>query len=498
MSIPAIHPNVETDYPDCLRDESRRSGCADGIIFAENEEAVCAFFKHLPADCRAVTLQGGRTGITGGAVPDGGIILNLSRMNRSGPQQTMVDKTHIMRVEPGVLLEDFRSALPPDAFFPPDPTETTASIGGMTACNASGAMSFQYGAMRRHIQGLRVVLPDGDLLELERGRDRADGQRMTLTTRAGRRLEFDIPALTMPSVKHAAGYYSAPGMDAVDLFIGAEGTLGVITAIDCRLSKPPAVIWGAVVFLPDEAGALKLVKAARNAAIRPAAVEYFSAELLELLRAHKTSQPSFGDIPDLPPPLVAALYLEYHHSAAADQEAGMEMLIELLEEHGADSGKVWMADDPHEMARLKAFRHAAPECVNLRIDQRRKNEPRITKLGTDLAVPDEALDTMLQRYRTDLQKSALEFVIFGHIGNNHLHVNILPRSLEEYETGRELYLGWAELAVSLGGSVSAEHGIGKLKRRMLEIQYGTAGINEMRRIKQIFDPAMLLNPGNLF
>jgi len=150
------------------------------------------------------------------------------------------------------------------------------------------------------------------------------------------------------------------------------------------------------------------------------------------------------------------------------------------------------------MEKFKAFRHALPEAVNRLIDERRKVEPTLTKLGTDMAVPDAHLGAILERYERDLAAAGLDYVIFGHIGNNHLHVNILPASKADYQRGRALYLAWARDVVGWGGTVAAEHGIGKLKAPMLEVMFGAAGIAEMRAVKRVFDPEGRLSPGNLF
>jgi D-lactate dehydrogenase (cytochrome) len=157
-----------------------------------------------------------------------------------------------------------------------------------------------------------------------------------------------------------------------------------------------------------------------------------------------------------------------------------------------------VASDERELERLKKFRHSAPEAVNLRIDEKRKKEPQLTKLGTDLAVPDSRLQDVMAMYHRDLDASGLEFVMFGHIGNNHIHVNIIPNTLAEYQTGKELYLKWAHAVVEMGGTVSAEHGVGKLKTALLREMYGEKGIGEMRSVKELFDPDNLLGRGNLF
>jgi len=165
---------------------------------------------------------------------------------------------------------------------------------------------------------------------------------------------------------------------------------------------------------------------------------------------------------------------------------------------GGNEDATWLSTSPAEMERLLFFRHAVPESVNLLIDKRRLENPDITKLGTDMAVPDDKLVHIMSMYNRDLDEHKLESVMFGHIGNNHIHVNILPNSLEEYMDGKSLYLEWAREVISLGGTVSAEHGVGKLKTNMLAEMYGQEGISGMLRVKNAFDPEGLLNKGNLF
>jgi D-lactate dehydrogenase (cytochrome) len=150
------------------------------------------------------------------------------------------------------------------------------------------------------------------------------------------------------------------------------------------------------------------------------------------------------------------------------------------------------------LEKMKQFRHAVPEQVNALIAERKRQHPGLTKLGTDLSVPDGRLKDVMALYRRDLQAAGLEHVIFGHIGNNHVHVNILPRDMRDYAAGKDLYRQWAQQVVAWGGSVSAEHGIGRLKKDLLAVMYGPEGIAAMRRLKALFDPANRLNPGRLF
>ncbi|OGV65795.1 MAG: hypothetical protein A2498_10275 [Lentisphaerae bacterium RIFOXYC12_FULL_60_16] len=511
---------VARDYPDYLRDESRRSGSADGIAFPQTEADMIALLRVAAKDHAGVTIQGGRTGISAGAVPEGGCILNLGRFNRfRAVRQT--DSGFNLVLQPGVLLSEIRQFLagqdvdfdwPADAdpavlgrfrqsgrwMFTPDPTETSATIGGMTACNASGARSFAYGPTRRHIDRIRVALADGDLLDLRRGAVRADGRRFRLTTVGGRVMEGMLPAYTMPAVKNAAGYYAMDDMDLVDLFIGSEGTLGILTEIEIRLMPVPGAEWGVMAFFDGEAGALRFVEQVRATPDRLVALEFFDAHALDLLRAQKRDNPAFHAIPDMDPAWHTAVYVEFHGATDDQLETALMNVMERLEPYGGSESATWTAANEREMEPLKFFRHAIPESVNLCIDQRRKQEPKLTKLGTDLSVPDARLADIFRLYHESLDSAGLEYVIFGHVGNNHVHVNILPRNLDDYQRGRALYLGWADRVVAMGGSVSAEHGIGKLKCALLERMFGTAGIEQMRAVKRLLDPEGRLNRGSLF
>ncbi|NLG34742.1 MAG: FAD-binding oxidoreductase [Lentisphaerae bacterium] len=486
----------QPEHADCLRDESRRTGRADSIAFPRAEPEVLEALADAGARSMPVTTQGARTGIAGGAVPEGGLILNLSRMTRIRPAGDGE-----LRVEPGATLDAVRAAVPPGWMFTPDPTETTASLGGMISCNASGALSYRYGPTRNHILGLRVATLSGDILDLRRGRDRADGLRFTLGAISG-----ELPVLPRPAVKNAAGYFVDPDMDLVDLFIGAEGTLGVVTEATLRLRPAPATVWGLMVFLPDTASAVACVHALREGqrsdapaenSAQLAALEYFDARCLAFLRRHGDELASNNISVPAMPDGTACIYAEWHAPGEAEAEAAVMAAAERLPEFGSDPDTAILADQPAELEKLKRFRHAAPERVNAAIDERRRTHPDLTKLGTDMSVPDARLADVLSLYETDLAASGLEFLIFGHIGANHLHVNILPRDPGERTAGKALYEKWADRVIAWGGSISAEHGIGKIKRDLFRRMAGDAALDRMHALKKLFDPHGRLNPGTL-
>ncbi len=527
---------LQPDYVDYLRDESRFVGTAEGIVFPREEQEIAALLGRVAGQELAVTVQGARTGITGGAVPRGGIVLNLSRMNRLlGLRRDAARGVFVARVQPGVLLSELndrlarrdldvngwdresREAL--DALratepllFLPDPTETGASLGGMAACNASGARSYAYGPVRVHVQRLRIALADGAMLSLRRdsssGAQRASGLHFHLAAENGRTLEGNLPDYRMPETKNAAGLYVRPDMELIDLAIGCEGTLGVLTELEILLAPSPPAVTGLMCFFPELPEALEFVRRLRvdapTAALGAAeahdgiaAIEFFDRAALGLLNTQKHTNPAFADLPEVSSSPEVAVYTEVHARTKERCDDAVMTVAEILAECGGDPDATWMAERPQEIVRLRNFRHALPEAVNLIIDARRRDEPALTKLGTDMAVPADSLGAMMDRYRADIAASGLEAVIFGHIGASHLHVNILPRSMDEYRQGHGLYQSWARAAVGMGGTVSAEHGVGKLKVALLRTMYGDRGLQQIRATIEVFNPGFRLNRGNM-
>ena len=520
--------DINTEYQDYTTDESRMQGTMDGIAFPQNEEELSAILSFCKKENLKITFSGARTGITGGAVPDSGIVISFDKMNKIlGMEYDEKNNIFYIRCQPGVVLADLKKAAK-NADFPgtenwtsesldilkkfkasgkfiyaPDPTELSATTGGTVACNASGARSFKYGPTRGFVYALRAVLEDGSIISLTRGENTAkESGSFILELPDGTKREGKIPHYKMPDVKNAAGFYAEQSMDLIDLFIGCEGTLGVISEVTLRLVPDPGEILGIVAFFKSEADAAGFVRKARGesgnqAAEKPLSLEYFDDHSLNLLRKHREESGPDSPIPSLPQEAKFAVYAEWAYTEETFEDTALSA-VELLESSGSSEDTAWTATEPNEIERIKAFRHALPEAVNQIIGERRKSFPELTKLGTDMAVPDNDLETILEYYRKELDNAGLEYVIFGHIGDNHLHVNILPKDMDEYRKGKEIYKKFAQKAVYLGGTVSAEHGIGKLKREFLEILYGKEGIDQMREVKKVFDPEGRLNAGNVF
>jgi D-lactate dehydrogenase (cytochrome) len=320
-----------------------------------------------------------------GAVPDGGYILNLSRIKHIGEiQWNEQAQSHCLTVEPGALLTEIRAVVENAGFFfPPDPTETSASIGGMVASNASGARSYAYGPTRNWIQSLRVVLSDGDVVHLTRGVERVQHGEFTLTTESGTVLSGTLPHYPLPQVKNASGYFCTDNMDLLDLFIGMEGTLGIVSEITLRLIPMPHAIHGLTCFFPTEEAALTFVRRIRHfndadeasSASPLAAIEFVDHQAVDLVRRTKTENDALSTVPPIRPEYHTAVYIELHgDSDEALEQVAMHAMDTLLAVGGNDED-TWYATTARELASQKAFRHAVPESVNRLIDDRKRLYP---------------------------------------------------------------------------------------------------------------------------
>jgi D-lactate dehydrogenase (cytochrome) len=478
-------------------------GHAARVVLPETAAEVAELLARCAGEGTPVTVSGAGTGVVGGRVPFGGVVLSTDRLKRIKEVVREGAGGGRAVAEAGVTLSDLqRAANAEGLLYPPDPTEWSCSLGGTVATNASGARTFKYGPTRAYVRRLRVALAAGDLVELRRGEVRADGEgRLRLPLPGGRSVEAQLPSYHMPLTrKHAAGYFVEKGLDAVDLFVGSEGTLGVVTEAEVSLLPRPEGVLSGIVFFADEADLLAFVRAARERSLRARemrhdgggdgagrldarALEYFDVESLKFLRER---------YPLVPLRAAGAVFFEQETSAAAE-DALMGEWLGLVEEHRALADDSWFGTSEHDRAEMSAFRHALPVMVNEWLARRGQR-----KVSTDAAVPDASFPALLKFYREHLRSARLAHVVFGHIGDNHVHVNILPRDHVEAAAARELYGRFITRAVELGGTISAEHGVGKLKRDYLRVLYGEAHLREMAALKRAFDPAGILGRGNIF
>ncbi len=465
MIEPITDPSVLEGY---LTDASNVRGHAEALLRPRSVEEVAEALAWCQARAIPLTITAGRTSTTAAPVPFGGWLLSTERLNR-----VLEIGEETATAEGGVFLGAFQAEVEAQGrFFPPDPTSRhECTLGAAIACNASGARSFRYGPIRPWVQALQVVTPTGEVLELERGQPLPG--------------DWLVPSWAEPRVKTAAGY--APPAEAIDVFIGQEGTLGLITRATVRLTALPAGVLGLLAYFPDRARAVDFVERARAAARRdpggalsPRCLEYLDVHCLDLARER------VGGVPE---GARAALFCEQEIEATHGEEGHLEAWWEALLDCGALADDTLATTDAAGQAQLHALRHAIPAGVNEEVIRN-----QMPKVGTDLAVPDSALREMMDAY----EAVTLPHVLFGHIGDNHLHLNLLPRTAAELEQARATYRALSRRAVALGGTVSAEHGIGKLKKDHLADMLAPDTLAAFRRLKEAFDPAWILGRGTLF
>jgi D-lactate dehydrogenase (cytochrome) len=468
-------------------------GYADKLFIPETPEEIAEILREANAQKIEVTVSGARTGTVGGAIPFGGFVISLEKLNKIKEINT---EALFAVVESGVILNDFQKTVEAEnLFYPPDPTEWSCQIGGTVATNASGARSFKYGATREFVEELEVVLANGEILNLKRGRNLSENGFIELETVNGTRIRAKLPTYRQPDTrKNTSGYFSGENVDAIDLFIGSEGTLGIITKIKLKVLPKPESFFSGIIFFEDENDLLNFVNEAREISfntrkteiqnsIDASLIEYFDEKALKFISEK---------FPEVPENAKGAIFFEQETSAETEDSL-LEQWNALLEKSRADLEQSWFTTTEQDREKMRSFRHALPVSVNERIVRYKQK-----KVGTDMAVPDDKFASFLRFYKEKLDASGLEYVIFGHIGDNHLHANMIPKTNDEATQARHLYGRFIAQSIMLGGTISAEHGIGKHKSKYLYVQYGERFLNEMAELKKAFDPNGILGRGNMF
>jgi D-lactate dehydrogenase (cytochrome) len=457
-----------------------------------------------------VLTVGAQSSLTGGATPMGEVLLSTEKLTRV----LDVGPSHI-RVEAGVPVAVIQDTLAKhSAWFPPTPTFTGAFAGGTVATNAAGAATFRHGPVRPWVQSLTVVLADGSELAIHRGETRAIGHRLRVTTTRGT-IDVPVPSYRMPDVvKRSAGYHAEADMDLIDLFIGSEGTLGIITTVTFRTLSPVPTTALALVPCRSEADAIALVAELRQERA-VAAIEHMDRRCLDVLhedgadRRHDVSFPPGTALAllvqiELPSGTTEAdAYAQIEASLTAGAPDGaMGRICRLLSAHGVfDDTEMALPGNARRAEQLIAVRESVPAGVNQRVGRAQHDiDPRIAKTAADMIVPFERFGEMMQIYREGYTSRGLDYAIWGHISDGNVHPNVIPRSYADVERGKEAILCFGREVARLGGCPLAEHGVGRspVKQALLRGLYGDAGIDEMRAVKRALDPGWKLAPGVIF
>ena len=373
--------------------------------------------------------------------PQGGVSVDLSRMN----QILRVSADDLdCTVQAGVTRQQLDKHLRPQGlFFPVDPG-ADATLGGMTSTRASGTNAVRYGTMSDNVLMLTVVLPDGEIIKTG--------------TRAR---------------KSAAGY------DLTHLFVGAEGTLGIITEVTLRVQGVPEAIAAAVVGFSDFESAVQAVTQVRQISVPVARIEFLDEVMVQAV--NKFAGLSLVEQP--------TLFLEFHGSNASVKE-NAELVGEIMRDLGGSDFK-W-AVNQEERTNLWTARHNA-YYAGLAF------RPGCRALTTDVCVPISRLAECIVETKRDLEDSSLVAPIVGHVGDGNFHLMMLvdPNQPEEYAEAQRINERLVQRALAMDGTITGEHGVGLGKKKYMNSEHGAEALDVMRAIKHALDPENLMNPGKM-
>ena len=440
------------------RDASGLTFVPEGLARPVSAQEVVEIVRETAATGTAITPAGAQTSTTGASLASHGLLLSLRAMDRVLAVDP-VRRTAL--VEPGVLLGALNHLVAGDGlFFAPDPTsDETCSVGGAVACNASGPRTLRYGATRAHVRALTVVLADG-------------------TTRELRRPQVE---------KNTVGY--APTHDLVDWFVGSEGTLGVIVAAELALLARPARETGLGIPFPSFTDAVAFVREARDSQrVAPRCLEYFDAEAFRIARSggHGAAATAWGTDGQV------MVYTE----DCTDGELAIDAWLELAERNGANDADVRVFDGESAIREARRLRHAVPAAMHERTAPFLAQGGR--RISTDWAVPLARVEqAILLADGFALEAGFAPAVTYGHLGNGHPHQNWVAQDPAQVKALEAVVERTLRAVIALGGTVAAEHGIGKLKARWLRLQANASQVALMRAAKREFDPAGRMAPGNI-
>ena len=430
----------------------------DAVARPTSEGEIIELLARASAERTPVTAAGGQTSTTAASIAECGVLLSMRMLAQI---RDLDHEARTVRVQAGANLGELkRWCATQDLLFAPDPTsEDDVTVGGVIACNASGARSLRYGTTRPYVAALRVALASGDVIEV-------------------RRTQLE---------KNTVGY--ALVHDPVDWFVGSEGTLGVILEAELTLLPLPARVTGLAIPFAGEEDALDFVVAARESSeVSPRCLEFFDARALEIARGAEGSGRWMAGA-------CALVYVE--ESSKHGEEPALDGWLSLGERFRARDGDIAVFEGESALREARRIRHAVPATMNERGARHRSAGGR--KVSTDWAVPYPRLKEAIAEARRLADEARVEqAVTYGHAGNGHPHQNFIARDSDELERIEGVVEATLRHVIALGGTVAAEHGIGKLKRRWLPLQLSPAQLGVMRAVKRELDPNGILAPGNLF
>ncbi|MDC1050981.1 FAD-binding oxidoreductase [Candidatus Marinimicrobia bacterium] len=474
-----------------LRDWSNIEGSASLLVQPKNKQE-CSMILKVCYGCNIpVTIIAAQTNLTGSATPKSGIILSTSLLTNINIQLDANLEQVLCPV--GTNLEDMRNKVlelsHQKLFYPVDPTSrNNALVGGTILCNASGFIPGEQGATRYWVKRIEFLLPNGDLVDITRG-DYLSENGVFILDYNKDMINLPIPRYKRPQIKNASGLFSSDKeeIDFIDLVIGSEGILGMATTCILGLAKKPVNYLNLFLCLKDENQAIDLYQYLyqyfNQDMSKISALEYFGhnsqtyMDNKDFLFKNKTDVGVYIKIP---------IYQE-----SMDQKVEEWSQILSAFDDNIDVDNIIVLNDSYSWNKFFEARHSMPDNA-----LRKTKKIGGVSIITDTIVPPNNYKEYVTKVHKKLQMHNIEYLLFGHLGDCHLHFHLIP-SKDQHDISLEVYDYMIDLSAKLGGVYSAEHGTGKRKRNDFRKCYGDEAVKMVQLLKQKIDPKFLLNRGNI-
>lgn len=455
LKLPLI--TKEDPAMESYREDTMMRGNPDALLRARDLQDIQEAVRFCAAEKIPITFCGSQTSMTGSSVAMEGLLISTEKLERV---KDIGNRYAI--AEPGITIANLKKEVAEEGwFYPPAPTsQEDARLGATISTNATGEDSYQYGTTRRYVREIKVLLADGTL--------------KTFSRKSGENI---------PDELSRAGYFSN-AENPIDLLIGSEGTLGFIYEVTVDLTPLPPHYFSALAPFPNRESAIEMIqKIATEKKLQARALEFIDEGALHFMQQH----PAFPE--DLKKSK-ALLYFKQEYTDESELEKILNDWLTILPDEN-----IFLAKTERQKEEIRLWRHHIPLKVNE--EYRRFWIQGGGKVGSDWWVPVNKISEMMAHVYKSGEAAQITFFAFAHLGQGHPHVDYLCKTPEEKITAKKLLEESCRKAVALGGGVSAEHGIGKLHHNLLSIQWPKQKIEQMRRVKQEWDPHYLFGRGNI-
>ena len=473
------------------RDSSNIHGKTDALSLPVNEYECALILASCQMASIPVTISAGRTNLTGSATPKGGLILSIEKMTTPPIKVDM--QSHTLTTPVGIYLEAMRNEALKQSHntlhYPVDPTSREdAMVGGTLSCNASGFIPGSAGATRYWTDSLDIITPTGFKFSCKRGEYISSNSEFLLEFPDNTKI-LKIPSYPYPDIKNASGPFSDEmgNVDLVDLIVGSEGIFGLITSATFRLKEMPNEFLDLFFTLTSELNAIKFHKYISNYYkgdfSQITALEYFGYNC-QTYMDHK--EELFGNDSEV------GIYLQIPLYNQTVEEIAEDWLNILSNSNcGIHEEQILLLNNPRNWRTFFEARHSIPDNA-----LKKTRQLDTWSILTDTIVPPENFQKLLDSAHIFLQESEIEYLLFGHLGDCHLHFHMIPTQ-DQQTRALKVYDKIVEKSTELGGVYSAEHGTGKRKRQDFVKCYGKEAVRQIRQTKAVLDPEFILNRDNV-